>query len=105
MVPTSDFSGLTSSTWALARAAARLAIELLDRCIAALHKEEVQTDGTRFRALGPNAVAGRLLGVFGHQRLELGLGLFMLYVRRAGPRKDGCELRPRVRGTHIDNAH
>jgi hypothetical protein len=34
MVATSAFSGLTSAIWALAKAAARLAIELLDRCTA-----------------------------------------------------------------------
>ena len=35
MVATSDFSGLTSSPWALASAEASVPIERLDRCMAA----------------------------------------------------------------------
>ena len=45
MVATRDFSGLISSAWALAKAAARLAIDLLDRCMAIFRVEEVETDG------------------------------------------------------------
>ena len=46
MVPTSDFSGLVSSPWALASAAAKLPIVSLDRCsMAILHFEEIEADG------------------------------------------------------------
>ena len=36
--------------------------------------EEIEADGARFRALGPDAVADRLLGILRHQPLEFGLG-------------------------------
>jgi hypothetical protein len=45
MVATSDFSGLTSSPWALARAEANVPIEGLDlRMAVASGTEEVETD-------------------------------------------------------------
>ena len=72
--------------------------------MAILSFEEIETDGAGFRALGPNAMADRLLGIFWHQALELGLGLLVLEMRRPGPRKDRGELRPGVGGAHIDNA-
>src|SRR6202050_727592 len=61
MVATSDFSGLTRAIWALAKAAARLAIELLDRCMttALLMGEEIETDGSGLRALSLDAMTGR----------------------------------------------
>jgi hypothetical protein len=47
MVATSDFSGLTSSACALAKAAANEAIDSLDRCMATLPNatQEVETHG------------------------------------------------------------
>src|SRR5271157_1380418 len=43
MVAVSDFSGLVSSTWALARAAAMVAIVSLERCMGgALHAQEIK---------------------------------------------------------------
>ena len=56
MVPTKDFSGLMSSHWALASAAARAAIDSLDRCMVATSAmavviplpEEIEADGSRF---------------------------------------------------------
>jgi hypothetical protein len=45
MVPTRDFSGLTSSACALARAAAIVPIVSLERCTAALHLEQIKADG------------------------------------------------------------
>ena len=93
MVATRDFSGLVSSACALANAAARQAMDSLNRCMAALLDEEVEAHGAGFRALGPNAMADRLLGILRHQALELGLGLLVLDVGRAGPGKDAGELR------------
>ena len=50
-------------------------------------------------------MADRLLGIVGHQALELGLGLFVLEISRPGPRKDRRKLRPGIGRAHIDNAH
>src|ERR1700677_1499754 len=74
MVPTSDFSGLVSSPWALASAAARLPIEPLERCMPILHFEEIKTDGACLRALPPYSMPNGLLGVFGHQAFKFRLG-------------------------------
>src|SRR5580658_90434 len=82
-VAVSDFSGLVSVTWALASAAARAAIDSLDRCIFGLHVHHLEADRTGLGALGPNAVAERLLGVLRHQPFELGLRLLM--VLEGGP--------------------
>ena len=60
---------------ALARAAARLPIEPLDRCMFDLPSQEVKTDGAGLRTLGPNAMADRLMGILRHQALQLRLGL------------------------------
>ena len=45
IVATIDFSGLTNSTCALASAAAKLPIELLDCCMVILSFEEFECDG------------------------------------------------------------
>src|SRR6202050_2024248 len=106
MVATSDFSGLTRAIWALAKAAARLAIELLDRCKTGallIVAQEIETDGSRLGALGPNAVAGRFLGVLRHQALEFDLGLLVLDMSRAGPRKNRGALGPGIGRRHVDD--
>src|ERR1039458_9623979 len=84
IVAVSDFSGLVISACALASAAARAPIDSLERCMAALHLEQIEADGAGFGALGSNPVADRLLGVFGHQPLEFGLGPLMLEEGGAG---------------------
>jgi hypothetical protein len=65
----------------LANAAARQAIDSLDRCIAAHLAEEVETDGAGFRALGAHTMTERLFGIPRHQVLEFGLGLLMFQMR------------------------
>ena len=50
-------------------------------------------------------MADGLLSVFRHEALKFGLGLFVLEMRRSGPREDRREFRPGVRRAHIDNAH
>jgi hypothetical protein len=50
-------------------------------------------------------MAGRLLGILGHQALELGLGLLVVEMRLVGLREDRGELRPSVRRSHVDNPH
>src|SRR4029077_15220010 len=103
MVATSDFSGLVSSACALASAAARQAMDSLDRCcIAALQAEEVETDGAGFRPPGADAMAPRLLGILRHKALQFSLGLFVFEVGRPGPGKDAGEFRPDIRGAHVD---
>src|SRR3954447_2340007 len=101
-VPTSDFAGLVSSRWAFARAAALVPMFSLERCMGALHRHEIEADRTGFRPLCSDAMSDGFLGVLRHQRLELGLGSFVLDDRRTGPAVDSGELRPGVRAAHID---
>ena len=46
MVAVSDFSGFVRSDWALASAAAIVPIDSLQRCMAVLRCDDVETDGT-----------------------------------------------------------
>ena len=46
-----------------------------------------------------------LLGIFRHQTLQFGLGLFVLEISRTGPGKDPGELRPSIGGAHVDDAN
>ena len=56
MVATSDFSGLVSSAYAFASAAAIAPIVSLDRCMASLTlSEKIEADRARLRAFGSNA--------------------------------------------------
>src|SRR5258705_5225699 len=97
MVATSDFSGLVSSAWALASAAAMAPIVSLERCMARLHVHEIEAHRPGFGALGPDPVPDRLLGVLRHDALEFALSPFMLEKCRAGGAKYGRESGPRVR--------
>src|SRR5580704_3007845 len=103
MVATRDFSGLVSSGCALANAAARQAMDSLDRCMAALLDEEVEAHGAGFRALGADAVADRLLGIFRHRALQFGLRLLVLQMGRSSPGKEAGEFRSAVGAAHIEN--
>src|SRR6516165_3829120 len=58
MVAVSDFSGLMSSAWALAKAEASAATVSLDRGIGGLGLQHVKAHRPRFRALGFHAVPG-----------------------------------------------
>src|SRR5262245_24168456 len=104
MVATIDFSGLTSSSCALASAAARAPIELLDCCIAILRFEEIEADRAGLRSFRSDPMAARLLRILRHQALELGLCLLVLEMRLAGEDEDVGELGPGIGGAHIDNA-
>src|ERR1700686_2911858 len=104
MVAVRDFSGLTSSACALANAAARLAMHGLDLCTVALHAHEIKAHRPRLRALGPDAVPDRLLGILRHQTLQFRLGLFMFEMRVPSPGKNRSELCPGIGGAHVDNA-
>jgi hypothetical protein len=50
----------------------------LDRCIAGLHFEEIEADGAGFRALGPDAMPDRRIGILEHKALQFGLGVLVL---------------------------
>src|SRR5215510_13869921 len=73
MVAVSDFSGLTSSAWALAKAEASAATVSLDRDMGCLRLQHIKAHRARFRALGSHAVPNCLLGILGHQGFELAL--------------------------------
>src|SRR5215831_14477052 len=78
MVAVSDFSGLTSSAWALARAEASAATVSLERGMGRLRLQHIKTYRPRFRALGFHAMPNRLLGILRHQGFELAFGLFVV---------------------------
>src|SRR5262245_2316200 len=105
MVATSDFSGLMSSDWALARALAIAPIDSLERCMIELRSYEVETDSTRFRPLGPHPMPDRLLGVLRHQCLQFGLGILVFEKSRTRAAENPCKFRPRVRRAHVDDAY
>src|SRR5215467_5450996 len=105
MVATSDFSGLVSSAYALASAAAMVPIVSLDRCMAALHAQDIKAYRTGFGSFGSNTVPDRLLGVLGHKGLEFRLGILMLKVSLARAPKHVGEFRPGIGCTHFDDPH
>src|SRR5258708_40215957 len=105
MVATSDFSGLVSSACALASAAAMVPMDSLERCMAALHAQDIKAHRTGFGSSGSDAMADRFLGVLGHQSLELRLGILMLKVSFARVPKHARELRPGIGCAHVDDPH
>src|SRR5438270_9089604 len=78
MIAVSDFSGLTSSDCALAKAAASAATDSLDRCMGGLRRQDVKADRARSRPLPAHSVPDRLPGVLRHEALELGFCPFMV---------------------------
>src|SRR5215468_4411784 len=105
IVATSDFSGLVSSACALESAAAMVPMDSLERCMAALHAQDIKAHRTGFGSFGSNTVADRFLGVLGHKGLELRLGILMLEVSFARALKYTSEFRPGVGCAHVDDAH
>src|ERR1700732_739327 len=95
-----------SSACALASAAAIVPMVSLERCMAVrLHIEEIEADGTRFRALGADAVADRLFGILGHQAFQFGLGLLVLEKGGPGRAEYAGELGPGIGRAHVDDPH
>src|SRR5438874_13655025 len=82
-VAVSDFSGLMSSAWALAKAAARAATDSLDCGMGRLRLQHIEAHGARFRAFGFHPVPDGLLGIFWHQSFELAFGPFV--VKKGAP--------------------
>src|SRR6266496_1264056 len=101
MVAVSDFSGLTSSAWALAKAEASAATVSLDRGMGGLHLQHIKAHGPRFRALGFHAMPNRLPGILGHQGFELAFRPFVVEKGTPGVAEERGELRPGIRRTHI----
>src|SRR5262249_21628735 len=104
-VATSDFSGLVSSACALASAAAMVPMVSLERCMAALHAQDIKAHRTGFGSSGSDAMPDRLLGVLGHKRLELRLGILMLEVSLARAPKHTSEFRPSIGWADVDDPH
>src|SRR5262245_53872701 len=50
-------------------------------------------------------MSDRLLGVFGHERLQFDLGILVFEESRACTAEDTGKFRPSVRGAHVDDAH
>src|SRR5262249_23869947 len=98
-----DFSGLTSSAWALAKAEASAATVSLDRGTGCLHLQHIKAHRPRFRALGSHAVSDRLLGILGHQGSELAFGSFVVEKGTPGVAEERRELRPGIGRAHIDD--
>src|SRR4051812_1233027 len=94
IVPTSDFEGLDRSSCALARAAAIAAIDGLELCMRPSDLRNVEADRSGLRALCSHATAEGLLGVLGHERLELRFRLLVLDEGRPGSAVHPSELRP-----------
>src|SRR5262249_5162057 len=104
-VATSDFSGLVRSACALASAAAMVPIDSLQRCMAALHAQDIKAHRTGFGSFGSYPMADRFLGVLGHKGLELCLGILMLEVSLARVPKHASEFRPGIGCAHVDGPH
>src|SRR5215471_14661456 len=105
MIAVSDFSGLTSSAWALARAEASAATDSLDRGMNGLRLQHIKAHRPRFRAFGFHAMPDGLLGILGHQGFELALGPFVVEKGAPGVAEERGELRPGIRRAHVDDAN
>src|SRR6266545_3747951 len=104
MIAVSDFSGLMSSAWALAKAEASAATDSLDRGMGDLRLQHVKAYCPRFRSLCFHAVPNGLPGILRHQGLELAFGPFVVEKGAAGVAKERGELGPRIGRAHIDDS-
>src|SRR3954453_22158009 len=104
MMAVSDFSGLASSIWALARAPAIAPMVSLERCMLGLRFMHIKTDGTRFGAFGANPMADRFLGILWDELLQLGLRRVVFGMCAAGLTKHGCEFGPGIGCTHVNDS-
>ena len=67
--------------------------------------DQIEADGTGFRALGSNAVTDCLLGIFWHQGFQLRLGSLVLLKDLPRISKQTRKLRPGIGRAHIDDPH
>src|SRR6516162_3821353 len=103
MVAVSDFSGLRSSAWALAKAEASAATVSLDRGMGCLRLQHIKAHRARFRALCFHAVPDCLLGILGHQGFELAFGPLVVEKGAPGVAEERAKLGPGVGHAHIDD--
>src|SRR6266436_4977037 len=103
MVAVSDFSGLTSSAWALAKAEASAATVSLDRGMVRLDLQHIKAHRPGFGALCSHAVPDGLLGILRHQGLELAFRSFVVEKGGPGVAEERGELSPGIRCAHIDD--
>src|SRR5215472_10847692 len=103
MVAVSDFSGLTSSAWALAKAEASAATVSLDRGIGCLRLQHIKGHRARPRSLRSHPMSDRLLGVLGNEVLELGPCSLVVEEGTTRSAKQRRELRPGIGRAHVDN--
>src|SRR5262245_47777972 len=104
MVAVSDFSGLTSSACALAKAEASAATVSLDRGMGRLCLQHIKAHRPRFRAPGFHPVPDGFPGILRHQGFELAFRPFVVEKSAAGVAEERGELRPGIRRAHIDDA-
>src|SRR5262245_18724216 len=104
MVAVSDFSGLTSSAWALAKADASAATDSLDRGMVGLRLQHIKAHRARFRAPRFATLPDGLLGILGHQGFELAFGPFVVEKGASGVAEEHGKLGPGVGRAHIDHA-
>src|SRR6516165_9080046 len=104
MVAVSDFSGLMSSAWALAKAEASAATVSLDRGMGGLRLQHIKAHRPRFRTLCSHAVPDGLLSILRHQGFELAFRSFVVEKCAPGVAEERGELRPGIRRAHIDDA-
>src|SRR5215207_4556354 len=95
-----DFVVLISSACALASAAARAPMLLLERCTADLPTRKLKADRPRPGALGPDTMATDLFGVLGHELLQLRFRVLVL--EKGGP---SSAVHGRKRGPSVGRAH
>src|SRR5262249_10170452 len=94
MVAVSDFSGLISSAWALAKAEANAATVSLDRGMGGLRLQHIKAHRPRFRAPCFHAMPNGLPGILGHQGFELAFGPLVVEKGAPGVAEERGELRP-----------
>src|SRR5215468_6709013 len=104
MVAVSDFSGLMSSAWALAKADASAATVSLDRGTGRLRLQHIKAHRPRFRTLGFHAMPDGLPGILGHQGFELAFRAFVVEKGAPGVAEERGEFGPGIRCAHIDDA-
>src|SRR6266446_3742665 len=97
IVAVSDFSGLTSSACALAKAEASAATVSLDRGMGRLRLQHIKAHRARFRTLCFHAVPDGLLGILGHQGFELAFGPFVVEKGTPGIAEERGEFGPGIR--------
>src|SRR5215510_11115959 len=103
MVAVRDFSGLTSSAWALAKAEASAATDSLDRGMENLALQHIEAHGAGFGALGFHAVPDGLPGILRHQGFELAFGPLVVEKGATGGAEERGELCPGIRRAHVDD--